>query len=108
MNFLQAQKSIPFNSAGAALIEQALGDPIAAGINFGAAAPGTISSAQIVEVNTQAGANIAPALQANGTYLQVLQQSSAERANRGPWAITLWYLDRGSVQSISLSSVAVE
>jgi hypothetical protein len=30
------------------------------------------------------------------------------RANRGPWAITFWYLDRGAVQSISLSSIAVE
>ena len=108
LNFLGAQKSIPFNNAGAGLIEQALADPIAAGINFGAAAPGTISSAQVAEVNAAAGANIAPALQANGTYLQVLPQSSAVRANRGPWAITLWYLDRGSVQSISLSSVAVQ
>lgn len=108
LNFLATAKSIPFNQAGAASIEQALADPIAAGLNFGAAAPGPISSTQIAEVNTQAGTNIAPTLQANGYYLQVEQQSSAVRANRGPWAVTLFYLDRGSCQSISLSSVAVQ
>ena len=108
MNFLASAKSVPFNVAGAGLIEQALATPIAAGLNFGAAAPGAISSTQIAEVNNQAGANIAATLQAQGYYLQVLQQSSTVRGNRGPWAITLWYLDRGSVQSISLSSVAVQ
>jgi hypothetical protein len=108
LNFLGSVKSIPFNAAGAGLIEQTLASPIAAGVAFGAAAPGTLSSSQIAEVNQQAGANIAATLQAQGTYLQVLQQSTAVRENRGPWAITLWYLDRGSVQSISLSSIAVE
>ncbi len=108
LNFLGTVKSVPFNQAGAGLIEQVLADPIQAGLNFGAAAPGSISSAQVAEVNTAAGANVATTLQTQGYYLQVLQQSATVRGNRGPWAITLWYLDRGSVQSISLSSIAVE
>lgn len=108
LNFLSTTKSVPFNNPGASFIEQALASPIQAGLNFGAAAPGTISSTQIAEVNSQAGANIAATLQAQGYYLQVLQQSSPVRSNRGPWEITLWYLDRGSVQSINLSSVAVQ
>jgi Protein of unknown function (DUF3383) len=108
LNFANNMKSIPFNNAGAALIEQALAPGIAAGLNFGAAAPGAISAAQIATVNTQAGANIAPSLQTQGVYLQVLQQSSTVRANRGPWAITIWYLDRGSAQSFSLSSEALQ
>lgn len=101
-------KSIPFNPAGANLIEAAMADPIQAAGTFGVFAPGTISNAQIAEVNAAAGANIAPSLQTQGYYLQVLQQSSAVRLNRGPWAITFWYLDRGSVQSFSVSSVAVQ
>lgn len=108
LTFLGAMRSIPFNAAGAGLIDQALADPIQTGLSFGAAAPGTISSAQIAEVNAEAGADIAGTLQTQGYYLQVLQQSSAVRASRGPWLITLWYLDRGSVQSISLNSVAVQ
>jgi hypothetical protein len=107
-NFLGTIKSIPFNAAGAGLLEQALADPIAAGLTFGAAQPGTISSAQIALVNSQAGANIANTLQAQGYYLQVSQQSATVRGNRGPWAITLWYLDRGSVQSISLNTITVQ
>lgn len=108
LTFMEQMRSIPFNAAGAGLIEQALADPIQTGLSFGAAAPGDIDSAQIAQVNSDAGANIAATLQTQGVYLQVLQQSSATRASRGPWRITLWYLDRGSVQSISLSSVAVQ
>src|SRR5579859_614040 len=100
--------SIPFNFAGASLIHQTLADPIARGLSFGAFAPGTISSAEIASVNAQANANIAGTLQSQGWYLQVLQQSAAVRKTRGPWLITLWYLDRGSVQSIDLSSVLVQ
>lgn len=101
-------KSIPFDEAGANLIKACLADPIAAGLSFGAAAPGAISSAQAAAVNQAAGVDIAQTLQTQGYYLQVLQQSSAVRANRGPWQITLWYLDRGSAQSFNLSSVALQ
>lgn len=108
LTFLGAMRSIAFDVAGAALIDQALADPIQTGLSFGAAAPGAISSAQIAQVNAEAGANVAGTLQTQGYYLQILQQPSSTRASRGPWRITLWYLDRGSVQSISLSSVAVQ
>ncbi len=108
LNLFDNSKSIPFNNAGAGIIEQALADPIEAGLNFGAFAPGDITSSQVAEVNAAAGANIAGTLQTQGYFLQVKQQSGAVRTNRGPWAITFWYLDRGSVQSISLSSVAVQ
>lgn len=108
LSFMESTRSIPFNAAGAGLIEQALADPIQIGLSFGAAASGEIDSAQIAQVNSDAGANIASTLQTQGYYLQVRQPSSTTRASRGPWRITLWYLDRGSVQSISLSSVAVQ
>lgn len=108
LNFLDVNKSTPFNTAGAAMIEAVLADPIQAGLNFGVFAPGDISASQIAQVNAQAGSSIAASLQAQGYYLQVKQQSAQVRVNRGPWAITLWYLDRGSVQSIRLNSVAVQ
>ena len=108
LNLMQSARSIPFNSAGNALIENALADPIAAGLNFGAFAPGAISNAQKAAVNGAAGLNIADALQAQGYYLQITDSSSAVRAARGPKAGTFWYLDRGSVQSINLNSVALQ
>lgn len=106
---LQANSlNIPFSQVGANLIEASMADPIQAGLNFGTFAPGDISSAQIVAVNQAAGADISASLQAQGYYLQVNQQPSTVRANRGPWQITFWYLDRGSVQAISVSSVALQ
>lgn len=101
-------KSIPYTQAGSSLIEQALAPIIQQGLTFGAWAPGTISSAQAAEVNGAAGANISSTLQSQGYYLQVLPASAAVRASRGSPPCTFWYLDRGSVQSINLASVAVQ
>jgi hypothetical protein len=109
MDFLTTVKSTPFTQAGAAQIAQVLADPINAGINFGSIVVGvTLSSAQIAEVNAAAGANVAPALTAQGWYLQIKVPSPSVRATRGPWPITFWYCDGGSVQSIDLSSATVQ
>jgi hypothetical protein len=108
LEFLGTVKSIPYTAAGNSLIEQVLADPIAAGLNFGAFAPGTISAAQAAEVNAAAGTNIAATLQTQGWYLQILPAISAVRAARGSPPMTFWYLDRGSVQAMNLASVAVQ
>lgn len=108
LNLQNNAKSIPYTVAGDGLIEQALADPIAAGLNFGAYGPGAISSSQIAAVNAQAGADIASVLQTQGWYLQVLPASSASRAARTTPPCTFWYLDRGSVQAINLASVALQ
>lgn len=102
--------SIPFTAAGANLIENALSSPIQQGLTFGAYGPnpGGLSSSQIAAVNNQAGANIAGVLQTQGYYLQINPAPANVRASRGPWAITLWYLDNGACQSLSLSSIAVQ
>ena len=108
LTLLQNSNSVPYDSAGQALIEQALTAPIAAGLNFGAYAPGSISPAQIQSVNNAAGANVATALQAQGYYLQVLSATSAVRAARTTPPINFWFLDRGSVQKISMASIEVQ
>lgn len=101
-------KSIPYTVAGASLIETAYSDTITAGRNFGAFAPGTITSAQIAKVNSDAGASISGTLQTEGYYLQVLQASGAARASRTSPPCKFWYLDRGSVQALNLASVALQ
>lgn len=108
LNLQANSRSIPYTTAGSALIEQALSDAIAAGLNFGAFAPGDISASQISAVNTAAGANVAGVLQTQGYYLQVKPASSASRAARTTPPCTFWYLDRGSVQAINLASVALQ
>lgn len=108
LNLFRNARSIPFTAAGDSVIETSLADTIASALNFGAFAPGTITTAQRAAVNAAAGLNIADTLQAQGYYVQVAPSSGAVRAARGPVNVKFWYLDRGSVQSISLDSVALQ
>lgn len=108
LNLLLASKSVPFSTAGYGQVENALSDVIASALNFGAFGPGTISSAQAQQVNTAAGLDVAGTLQAQGYYLQVVTPTDAIRAARGPLSVNFWYLDRGSVQKITVNSVAVQ
>lgn len=103
----QNARSIPYSTSGAGLIEAALADPIQAGLNFGAFGPDTLSSSQIAIVNGQAGTDIASALQTQGYYLQILPATPSVRSARTSPPCTFWYIDRGSVQAITLSSVAL-
>lgn len=107
LELLQNAPAIPYDPAGQSLIEQALADPIAAGLNFGAFSPGAISSSQAAQINGAAGARVSDSLQAQGYYLQVLPASSTVRAARGSPPINFWYLDRGSIQQITMASIAV-
>lgn len=104
---MQNARSIPYTEAGNTMIAAALNDPIQAALLFGAFGPGTISSSQKAQVNQQAGANIADTLQGQGWFLQILPASATVRQGRASPPMRFWYLDRGAVQAISLSSVAV-
>jgi hypothetical protein len=109
LNLFAAANSIPFNNNGAGMIRTALNTTIQQGLAFGAFAPGvTLSGAQIAAVNGSAGFDIATPLQNNGSFLLVRPASAAVRANRGPWQVVFYYVDSGSVQSISLSTVALQ
>lgn len=108
LNLQDNSPSIPYDVAGDTLIETALADPIAAGLNFGAFAPGPISAAQAAAVNASAGISIAGTLQTQGYYLQILPATTDQRASRVSPPAKFWYLDRGSVQALALSSIALQ
>ena len=108
LSFMSQAKSIPYSAAGYSRIEAALSDVIKQGLSFGAFGPGSISDEQSSEVNNAAGVSIAKVLQTQGWYLQVLDASSLVRASRGSPPMKFWYLDRGSVQAMSLTSIAVQ
>lgn len=108
LTLFKNSKSIPFKAAGDSLIETALADPIQAALNFGAFAPGDITNAQAAAVNAAAGIDIASSLQTQGYYVQTVAASGQVRAARGPKNVKFWYLDRGSVQSITLDSTALQ
>lgn len=108
LNLFGNAKSIPYGSTGNSQIEAALADPINAALNFGVFGPGTLSQSQIASVNAQAGLNIAGALQAQGYYLQIKEAAAATRASRTTPPATFWYIDKGSVQALNLSSIELQ
>ena len=109
MEGLQNTPSIPYNLAGAALIESFIQDPVNAAVNFGSIVAGVeLSAAQIAEINNQAGLNIATQIQVRGWYIQVLPAVAQVRAGRTSPPCTLWWCDGGAVQQIVLASITVQ
>ncbi len=109
MQMLVGLKSVPYNVIGYAQIRAAFTSPIDAGLNNGVISTGVpLSSLQISQVNTAAGLPIDQQLSSTGYYLQVLPASAITRGNRESPPCTLWYMDGGSVQKITLASVQVQ
>lgn len=108
MELLTQVNSIPYNQTGYSLIHAACMDPINQMLNFGGIQPGvTLSSAQVAEVNNQAGVKIDNVLSTRGWYLQIQNATAQVRGQRGSPPMTLWYMDGGSVQSVVLASIVV-
>ena len=104
MELLFSVKSLPYDSLGYGLQRAALSDPINAGLNFGAFAPGIpLSALQAAEVNAAAGLNISGTLSAQGWYLQILPAAPLARGQRKTNPINFWYSAPGSIQQISMS-----
>lgn len=109
MSLLTSVNSIPYNAQGNALIHAACMDPINQALNFGSIVPGvTLSALQAAEVNNAAGVQIDGALSTRGWYLQIGTATAQVRASRGSPPMTLWYMDGGSVQKITLASILVQ
>jgi hypothetical protein len=109
MTLLTTARSVPYNAAGYAMIEAACNDPIAAAVNFGAIRTGVNPSAlEIAEMNQTAGIKIDQVMATRGWYLRIGQATALVRGNRGSPPIVFFYMDGGSVQMITLSSVEVQ
>ncbi len=109
MVLLQNTQSIPYNQAGYSMIKAAALDTIHQAVNFGAVRAGvTLSMAQIAEVNSEAGLNIAPVLNQDGWYFQVVDANPQVRQARQSPPCTFWYMDGQSVQQINLASIELK
>lgn len=114
MELLQNVNSVPYNTAGYALIKAACADPINAGLNFGSIRAGvTLSSLQAAQINTAAGTTASnnkasDTLYLQGWYLQVVDASPQVRQARQSPPCNFWYADGQSVQKIVLNSVLVQ
>ena len=109
MNYLKSAYSVPYNSAGYGGIRAACMNTINAALNFGAIRAGVpLSAAQIAQVNAAAGTPIDQVLSSQGWFLQIVPATAATRAARTSPPINFWYMDGGSIQQISLSSIEVQ
>lgn len=101
--------SIAYNSNTYSSIETVLQDPINQALNYGAIRAGVaLSGAQIAAVNAAAGQTIDSVLSARGWYMSIKDPGAAARIARSSPAITFFYTDGGSVQQMTMSSVAVQ
>lgn len=106
---LVASKSVPYAGAGYALILAWLTDPVMQAVDFGMIVPGVaLSTAQVAELRAQAGLDISIPLTQQGYYLQVLAATATVRAARSSPPCKIWYLDGGSIQSVSLAAISVQ
>jgi hypothetical protein len=112
VELLTQVNSIPYNTAGYAMIQAAMLDPIQMALNAGIIRTGvTLSNQQISEITTQAGsqgAQVASVLQTQG-YIIVIQPASpiVRQARQSP-TIILWYTDGMSIQKIVVNSILVQ
>lgn len=108
MTLVTTVGSIPYNTAGYTLIQQAFMDPINAAINFGSIRQGvTLTALQAAAVNAAAGVKIDDVLSTRGWYLQVLDPGAQARAARTTPVCNFWYTDGSAVQQITLASIDV-
>ena len=108
MTLITNVNSIPYNQSGYGLIRAACQDPIDQAVNFGSISGGvSLSASQIAQVNNAAGKTIDTVLSQRGWYLQIQDATAQVRGQRGSPPITLWYMDGGSVQKITVASIVV-
>lgn len=109
MALLTSVGTIPYNAAGYSLIHASLADPIAAAKNFGTIRVGvTLSASQVQQIYNAVGFDVSQPLNASGYYLDIKDAPASTRVARQSPPMTLYYVDGGSIQSLSLASVEVQ
>lgn len=100
--------SAPYNSQGEALIRAWCADPINEALNNGTIRVGVpLSESQKAQITMQVGFDVSTQLEGQGFYLQILPATAQVRQQRQSPPVNLWYMDGGSIQQITLASIAV-
>lgn len=109
IDFMQGIGSNPYNLSGYTALELAMAGPINDALNFGTIRTGvTLSTGQKANVNAAAGKQIDTVLSTRGWYLLIGDATPEVRAVRGSPPMKLFYMDGGSMQQLTLASVAVQ
>lgn len=108
INAMMMANTIPYNEAGYNVLRAAAMDTINTAVNAGFIRQGvSLSEAQKVQVNTEAGLDISGTLNTQGWYLQILDPTAQVRSERGTPIVNFWYMDGGSIQKIQGTSTVL-
>lgn len=106
-----AYNSIPYNQDGYTQLYRAGVDVANAAVTSGIIRAGvTLSQSQALQVNTQAGGrDVASSISTRGWYLLIGDPANVAQArqNRTSPTAFFWYADGGSIQQLTVNSVAV-
>lgn len=107
---LMAYNSVPYNQDGYTMLYRAGVDVIDAALISGIIRSGVpLSKSQQLQVDTQAGRTVSDVLQTRGWYLLIDDAANFAqvRQNRESPLAFLWYTDGGSIQKLTVRSIAV-
>ncbi|NDK98623.1 DUF3383 domain-containing protein [Photorhabdus bodei] len=105
----KSNKTVPYNTAGRALVEASMSDVIQRFKLWGGIRSGvTLSAAQKLEIINAVGSDVSTSIIAKGYYLYIGKMSASMRANRTSPSCTLWYCDGGSIQKFEMASTEVQ
>lgn len=107
---LMAYNSIPYNQDGYTMLYRAGVDVVDAALVSGIIRAGVpLSKSQQLQVDTQAGRTVSDVLQTRGWYLLIDDAANFAqvRQNRESPLAYLWYTDGGSIQKLTVRSIAV-
>lgn len=107
---LMAYNSIPYNQDGYTMLYRAGVDVIDAAVTSGIIRQGVpLSKSQQLQVDTQAGRTVSDVVQTRGWYLLIDDAANFAqvRQNRESPLAYLWYTDGGSIQKLTVRSIAV-
>ena len=105
---LKGSNSAPYNALGETLIRSWCAAPINEALNNGSIRTGVpLSESQKANIAAQVGFDITNSLQNDGYYLQILPATAQVRQQRQSPPVKLWYCDGGSIQQVTLASIAV-
>ena len=108
INLLMGVNALPYNDFGKTAIRAAAQDPINQGLYNGTIRTGIqLSEAQKVQVQSMVGFDISEQLYTKGYYLLVGDATAQTRGQRQSPPIYFFYCDGGSIQRITIPSIAI-